>query len=49
MPDEERVVLGIDIGGSKTVVAIGTPGGELLAQQRLEAWMTGAWATVSAN
>ena len=43
MPDEERVVLGIDIGGSKTVIAIGTPGGELLAQQRFESWTSGAW------
>jgi glucokinase len=43
LPDQERVVLGIDIGGSKTVVALGSPSGELLAQHRLEKWAQGAW------
>jgi glucokinase len=43
LPDQERVVLGIDIGGSKTVIAIGHPDGELLAEERLEGWTQGAW------
>lgn len=43
MPDRERVVLGIDIGGSKTVIALGTPDGELLSQARIEHWASGSW------
>jgi glucokinase len=44
LPDHERVVLGIDIGGSKTVVVIGRGSGEVLAQERLQRWSCGAWA-----
>jgi glucokinase len=43
LPDKERVVVGIDIGGSKTVVAIGTPEGELLSQARVDHWASGSW------
>jgi glucokinase len=43
LPDQERVVLGIDIGGSKTVIALGRASGELLAEQRLEGWTGGSW------
>jgi len=43
LPDQKRVVLGIDIGGSKTVVALGNTDGELLAQHRFEKWARGSW------
>jgi len=44
VPHPERVILGIDIGGSKTVVALGGPSGELLAERRFENWSRGSWA-----
>jgi glucokinase len=44
LPDQKRVVLGIDIGGSKTVVALGSASGELQAERRFESWSRGSWA-----
>ena len=42
-PVGERLLLGMDIGGSKTVVALGRATGELLAESRLDAWTSGSW------
>ena len=39
----ERLLLGMDIGGSKTVVALGRANGELLAESRLDDWVSGSW------
>lgn len=44
-PDERRLLLGIDIGGTKTVVALGRATGEILAESRLEDWSRGSWRT----
>ncbi len=42
-PLRERLLLGLDIGGSKTVVALGRASGELLAESRLDDWTRGSW------
>ncbi len=42
-PVRERLLLGMDIGGSKTVVALGRATGELLAESRLDHWTSGSW------
>ena len=42
-PVRERLLLGLDIGGSKTVVALGRASGELLAESRLDDWTSGSW------
>lgn len=39
---DPEVLLGIDIGGTKCVVAAGRPGGEILAETRLERWTSGS-------
>jgi glucokinase len=41
--DSERLLLGLDIGGTKTVVVLARATGEILAESRLEDWATGAW------
>jgi glucokinase len=41
--DRERVLLGIDIGGTKTVVVLARANGEILAESRLEDWTSGSW------
>jgi glucokinase len=43
LQDPERVVLGIDIGGTKTVVALGSADGKLRAEHRVENWSRGSW------
>ena len=43
VPDQERLLLGIDIGGTKTVVALAHATGELLAESRLDDWASGSW------
>jgi glucokinase len=45
LPDRERLLLGMDIGGTKTVVALGYASGEILAESRLEDWASGSWQT----
>ncbi len=42
-PRRERLLLGMDIGASKTVVALGRASGELLAESRLDDWTRGSW------
>ncbi len=42
-PDPERVHLGIDVGGTKTVVAVARPDGQILAESRLVDWASGSW------
>ncbi len=39
---DPEVLLGIDIGGTKCVVAAGYAGGEILAETRLERWTSGS-------
>jgi glucokinase len=41
--DDERVLLGIDIGGTKTVVVLARANGDILAESRLEDWASGSW------
>ena len=41
--DTERLILGIDIGGTKTVAVLGRASGEILAESRLEDWTSGSW------
>ena len=38
-----RLRLGIDIGGSKAVAALGRDGGDIVAESRLDDWASGAW------
>ena len=45
MRERERLLLGIDIGGTKAVVALGHANGEILAESRREHWTSGAWPT----
>lgn len=45
MPDRERLLLGMDIGGTKTVVALGYASGEILSESRVEDWTSGSWQT----
>ena len=45
MRERERLLLGIDIGGTKAVVALGHANGEILAESRREDWASGAWPT----
>ena len=42
-PDRERLLLGMDIGGTKTVVALARATGEILAESRLDDWASGSW------
>jgi glucokinase len=39
----QGLLLGIDIGGTKTQIALGRAGGELLRQANLEAWTSGSF------
>lgn len=39
----ERLLLGLDVGGTKSLVALGRPGGQILAQSRHEDWASGGW------
>ena len=41
--DNLRLLLGLDLGGTKTVVVLARADGEILAESRLEGWTTGAW------
>lgn len=43
MPDRKRLLLGMDIGGTKAVVALGHADGEILAESRLDDWASGSW------
>ena len=38
-----RLRLGIDIGGTKAVAALGRDGGDIVAESRLDDWASGAW------
>ena len=44
MAEPERFVLGIDVGGTKAVLALGRADGRVLAESRLDHWARGAWA-----
>ena len=39
----QGLLLGIDIGGTKTQIALGRPDGELLREAHLEAWTSGSF------
>ncbi len=41
--DKPRLVLGMDIGGTKAVVVVAREGGDVLAESRLEDWSSGVW------
>ena len=43
MPEPKRLLLGIDIGGTKTVAALGRANGEIVAESRREDWAGGSW------
>ena len=40
---QAHLLLGIDIGGTKTVVVLARATGEILAESRLEDWTSGSW------
>lgn len=39
----QQLLLGIDIGGTKAVVAVARASGEILAESRIEQWARGSW------
>ena len=41
--DKQRLVLGMDIGGSKTVFVVARANGEILAESRVDDWSVGSW------
>ena len=43
MPEPKRLLLGLDIGGTKTVAALGRANGEIVAESRREDWTSGSW------
>ncbi len=43
MPESKRLRLGMDIGGTKTVAALGRANGEIVAESRREDWVSGSW------
>lgn len=43
--DKQRLLLGWDIGGTKTVGVVARDTGEILAESRLEEWASGDWST----
>ncbi len=41
--DKQRLLLGMDIGGTKTVIVVARASGEIVAESRLEDWSSGSW------
>lgn len=43
MAARDRLLLGMDVGGTKVVIGLGRGDGEILAERRLEPWASGSW------
>ena len=41
--DRQRLLVGMDVGGTKTVIVVARASGEILAETRLEDWARGDW------
>ena len=39
----DRLLLGMDIGGSKAVTVLGRGAGDIVAEDRIDGWASGSW------